>query len=1340
MGGGASTFHGDCSVSDHRRQNVREGVVDHAGGSFHTKKDISSVRAERKRASGATAAATAASAVVLSVWRREHAGSQRVFSEQHAEPRISADHAASEFTSGHLAHPPTSPTHEGKDVTGQQKELFDGKVVARPNSPFSTQVRSWTTVTAVPASAADLRPSGSSALPPDGEQESDVGEDPPAAAALPQLMQRCATSTAKAVATTGQEIKRKSTSDDNTAMTEEEATRWLNSRPTSSVSCSSTEGERPAVAMVGLPRNCIARGDDAESRPSATAKTRGSTGRSQPQFDSKRIDPFIGGSSTRSGGDDVKRQLEGSKGNTPGVNTVSTAALAADAVKVRGLPSSTDSEAGGGLPTVAPAKGRPIAAARRKPRRDSFGASLQAAINASPLSIPRPPLQTLPSRSEYDGGTHAAAAATGAEHEPQHHPPAVRQKYNTYVDMPAISLTTPGTCEIVAGRQHEGCATGVETSQRRKPSMRQNVGRMSSCSDWVHDDEWLEVSDDEDCSTGLEPSTSSPRRSKSLSLNTALGTAASYRYTPKGEILLSGFQSPIPQSGLMAAAWQAEGTQGSGVISSAAAATISDGSDVNLSAAVVNDAGGRAATVERSTVAAAAKVATGAMVLTPMIERVVLLGRVGEGETGVVYRAFDLLDLGLVAVKMIPVNDQKKRRQLVHEVSSLYDRLGMRGQRRRRATEYGLREADFSSAVGTTRASVRHSSWPTKEGSKTASSLAVPPPGSEHILELIDVFATTSNSTVSLVVEYMDGGSLQDLVDAGGCHDERKLGHIALQALRGLAFLHSSNLIHRDIKPANVLLNHRGELKIADFGLARTLGVEEEEEEEGEGEVRSCRGASAVSPISSTGEDGVGAVGSGSGSGSGSGGEEGGRGEENENGQSETTTAPVTPVADDGDGDGNGDDGGDGTERFDTRRLSSVEGGVPKSLSGDHQKQLPDAVSLSDKSGNDRCAGVSKREKESQEEAKGSSGTSSSALAGGTKTRQLLHRARTFVGTITYMSPERINGDEYSYSADVWSLGMMMLTTALGRLPFETKKGYWGVLHCIRDADVPTLPADGPWSSEFREFLRLCLEKNPERRPTCCALMETAFIRRASATWEPGTTSRSSWVNELSEEKTQETRVEELESTLVTIAEHVSSLIKDAESRARNGGSPFSSPGGGLGTTPTTRANTTTTSPTATSTAAAGRSTISASSMPASSAGGGAPSLPPPPITITTRKYDQHCDEQQPTFDGIERGSGGRGGREISGLQTTSNPTLLVGCAVPAAREGNASTVEVPARTRVLRRVGSVRSLLLGVKEDGKRLANFSQQLGLPHDTVVEQVQQKLVKKMEADHATGNRQ
>lgn len=208
------------------------------------------------------------------------------------------------------------------------------------------------------------------------------------------------------------------------------------------------------------------------------------------------------------------------------------------------------------------------------------------------------------------------------------------------------------------------------------------------------------------------------------------------------------------------------------------------------------------------------------------------------------------------------------------------------------------------------------------------------------------------------MVEYMNGGSLQNLVDAGGCEDEGTLANIAKQSLNGLAYLHASSHLHRDLKPANMLINHQGEVKLSDFGIIRKLDSKDEAE------------GGMLDP-----------------------------------GQQKATDGKLgTPLA----------------------------------------------------------------------------------------------SAHTFVGTVTFMSPERINGESYSTPSDVWSLGLSLMTCALGKTPLRTNQGYWTLLKCVRDDDPPEMPSDGRWSNEIRDFVAKCLKKDPAHRATCAELLEHPFVRHAT--------------------------------------------------------------------------------------------------------------------------------------------------------------------------------------------------------------------------------------------------
>ncbi|XP_020578422.1 serine/threonine-protein kinase 26-like [Phalaenopsis equestris] len=74
-----------------------------------------------------------------------------------------------------------------------------------------------------------------------------------------------------------------------------------------------------------------------------------------------------------------------------------------------------------------------------------------------------------------------------------------------------------------------------------------------------------------------------------------------------------------------------------------------------------------------------------------------------------------------------------------------------------------------------------------------------------------------------IVMEYMAGGSVADLLQTGPPLDEMSIACILRDLLHAIDYLHSEGKIHRDIKAANILLTESGDVKVADFGVSAQL-------------------------------------------------------------------------------------------------------------------------------------------------------------------------------------------------------------------------------------------------------------------------------------------------------------------------------------------------------------------------------------------------------------------------------------------------------------------------------------------------------------------------------------
>jgi len=95
--------------------------------------------------------------------------------------------------------------------------------------------------------------------------------------------------------------------------------------------------------------------------------------------------------------------------------------------------------------------------------------------------------------------------------------------------------------------------------------------------------------------------------------------------------------------------------------------------------------------------------------------------------------------------------------------------------------------------------------------------------GHDNIIRLGNVLKADNDRDIYLVFEYMET-DLHAVIRANILEDIHKQ-YIMYQLFRALKFMHAANVIHRDMKPSNILLNSDCQMKVCDFGLARSISA-----------------------------------------------------------------------------------------------------------------------------------------------------------------------------------------------------------------------------------------------------------------------------------------------------------------------------------------------------------------------------------------------------------------------------------------------------------------------------------------------------------------------------------
>ena len=118
----------------------------------------------------------------------------------------------------------------------------------------------------------------------------------------------------------------------------------------------------------------------------------------------------------------------------------------------------------------------------------------------------------------------------------------------------------------------------------------------------------------------------------------------------------------------------------------------------------------------------------------------------------------------------------------------------------------------------------------------------------------------------------------------------------------------------------------------------------------------------------------------------------------------------------------------------------------------------------------------------------------------------------SFTGTLSYMSPERIKNESYTFKGDVWSLGLIVYQSALGRFPLKADHAieFWDIYSFVEKDVIVELPP--PYSDGLKDFIARSLKHDPNERSDIDELKEHPWLKQFES--ESLDVELKAWIND----------------------------------------------------------------------------------------------------------------------------------------------------------------------------------------------------------------------------------